>query len=82
MEMTPRALWMSLRSRGVRFTVDGNRAHVDAPYGSMNEEEQRQLRAQKPELIEILRGCCGDCGTTLYQPASLAAGRCQRCRTA
>jgi hypothetical protein len=74
-------LHVGLLSRGVHLRVEVGRLRFRAPAGVLTEQDHQDLQRSKPELIKMLRGCCGDCGTTLYQPESLDAGCCQRCRT-
>ena len=73
-------LHVGLLSRGVVLRVDDDRLRFRAPAGVLTEQDHVDLLRCKPELIELLRACCGLCGTTLYQPESLDVGRCQRCR--
>lgn len=78
--MTPGSLVLSLRSRGVTFTIDGSQMHYRAPAGAISHDELAFLKVHRSQVLEILLGQCSGCGSTLYTPESLAVRLCMTCR--
>lgn len=78
--MTPRVMWQSLRSLGVRFILDGPTFRVQAPSGVLMDEHKQFLKAHKPEIVSILRDTCSECGSQLYETESITPRRCLTCR--
>lgn len=52
--MNAEALITALLGRGVRLERRGDRLHVEAPPGSLSDEERESLRACKAELLRLL----------------------------
>ena len=44
-----------LRSRDVRFGIDGDRIKVDAPSGTVTASDRDLLKKNKPDLLDFLR---------------------------
>ena len=53
--MTPDELLTEIRSRGSQITVDGEDLRLTGRVGSLTEELRNQIRAQKADVISLLR---------------------------
>ena len=53
--MTAATMLSDLEARGIRFFLDGDQLHLDAPVGALTPQLRADLAAPKPELLAHLR---------------------------
>lgn len=75
----PRGLLRRLGAQGVAVRLEGGNLHVSAPLGVLDTGTLEQLRAFKPEIVEILTTHgCSRCGRGSFNRVGVICFWCAR----